>query len=291
MRVGHGASQYADVPLAFFLLATVVLLCLQDRSPGKRRGILALAGLSAGFALWTKNEGAIFVAALCVTRLAVVVRARGWRTFLREMLLFGAGLLPLLIVTACFKMRFAPRGPWLSAGFQSAIAGVGDPSRWHYITKALVRKSISFGRWPVGLSVALLVYLALLGVGLKERDRRGVAASLITFWLTIAGYFAAYLTTPCDLEWHLYTSVHRLILQLWPSFVFVFFLVVRTPEDAMGRRAGPRGTVSGNEARARGTNACLSAGARVLSEFVAGWRCGPGTWGRPDEKRHANRRP
>ncbi len=234
----HGATQCADVPLAFFILAAVVLLYLHDRSPESRRGPLVLAGLSAGFAAWTKNEGLVFVAAVCVARLAVAARTRRWRGHLREMLFFAAGLLPVLVVVACFKMFFAPRGLWLSAGFQSAIAGVADPARWYLIAKAFARKAVSFGRWRVSLSIVLVVYLGLLGLKVKEKDKRGVAASLATLCLLAAGYFLAYLTTPCDVSWHLTYSLNRLILQLWPSLVFVFFLVVRTPEEAVARRRG-----------------------------------------------------
>ena len=40
-----GAAQYADVPLAFFILATVLLLGLDDASEHSSRGLLLLAGL------------------------------------------------------------------------------------------------------------------------------------------------------------------------------------------------------------------------------------------------------
>src|SRR5215469_3214124 len=63
-----GAMQYADVPLSFYIVATVALLCLQDRRPGDLR-LTALAGLMAGFAAWTKNEGLLFVIAVIVARL------------------------------------------------------------------------------------------------------------------------------------------------------------------------------------------------------------------------------
>ncbi len=57
--VNEGARQMADVPLAFFVLATGSLLYLAGRR--ESRGLLALAGLTAGLAAWTKNEGAVLV--------------------------------------------------------------------------------------------------------------------------------------------------------------------------------------------------------------------------------------
>jgi len=56
-----GASQLADVPLAFFMLATLVLLFLPARSPGNRSGALVLSGIAAGLCAWTKNEGLLFL--------------------------------------------------------------------------------------------------------------------------------------------------------------------------------------------------------------------------------------
>jgi hypothetical protein len=57
-----GFWQIADVPLAFFMLATVGLLCLHDRTSTAGKGGLILAGMMAGFAAWTKNEGLLFLA-------------------------------------------------------------------------------------------------------------------------------------------------------------------------------------------------------------------------------------
>jgi hypothetical protein len=53
----HGAYQYADTPLAFFILATIVLTIFHLRDPSKPRAPIVLAGLCASCAAWTKNEG------------------------------------------------------------------------------------------------------------------------------------------------------------------------------------------------------------------------------------------
>ena len=36
--------------------------------------------------------------------------------------------------------------------------------------------------------------------------------------------------------WHLLVSLNRLFLQLYPSLLFVYFLIVRTPEEALMRK-------------------------------------------------------
>jgi hypothetical protein len=45
-----------------------------------------------------------------------------------------------------------------------------------------------------------------------------------------------YLLTPLELAGHLYSSLHRLLMHLWPLALFTFFLGVATPEEALARR-------------------------------------------------------
>jgi len=42
-----------------------------------------------------------------------------------------------------------------------------------------------------------------------------------------------YLVTPYELSWHLRYSSERLLFHLWPSFLFVYFMIVRTPEEVL----------------------------------------------------------
>jgi hypothetical protein len=76
--IEQGTSQYADVPLAFFYLATVVLFCLQDNLPDDGNAphpsrLLVLAGSTAALAAWTKNEGLLFLCAVVMARLLILL--------------------------------------------------------------------------------------------------------------------------------------------------------------------------------------------------------------------------
>ena len=57
-----GAYQYADVPLAFFILSTIILLTLKEKYPSAALRLMFLAGLATSCAAWTKNEGLLFLA-------------------------------------------------------------------------------------------------------------------------------------------------------------------------------------------------------------------------------------
>ncbi len=74
--IEQGTTQCADVPLGFFFLSSLVLLCLHEEQPRGSFGLTALAGMMAGFAAWTKNEGLLFLCIVIAARLLTFVRVR-----------------------------------------------------------------------------------------------------------------------------------------------------------------------------------------------------------------------
>ena len=48
----------------------------------------------------------------------------------------------------------------------------------------------------------------------------------------LACYFLIYVTTPCELHWHLATSAGRLLLHVWPLGTWMLFLSLATPEES-----------------------------------------------------------
>ena len=54
----------------------------------------------------------------------------------------------------------------------------------------------------------------------------------------LVGYFFVYLTTTLNLQFHLTTSLGRLLTALWPSVAFVFF--VATGDWMNATEHGPR---------------------------------------------------
>ncbi len=80
---------------------------------------------------------------------------------------------------------------------------------------------------------------------IQHRHRTQTALTgFVTVALLFVGYWFIYLTTPHDLLWHLHTSMRRLVLQVWPSLVFSFFMIMKTPEEAMaGDNAAHKGEI------------------------------------------------
>ena len=119
--LGVAMSQYADMPLAFYLLLTVAFLHRADSADTPRRGLYILAGLSAGMAALTKNEGSLFLVALGAGRLVHLLVGGDFRRKFRSLTWVLAGLAPVLLVLLLFKAYASP---------SDLVAGQGK-DMWH----------------------------------------------------------------------------------------------------------------------------------------------------------------
>jgi len=73
-------------------------------------------------------------------------------------------------------------------------------------------------------------------LGIAPGRRRPVAiASSIALLTMFVAYFFAYVVTPMDLTWHLSTSLGRLYVQLWPSFIFLSLAALRPHQEAASK--------------------------------------------------------
>jgi len=230
--IKHGASQYADVPLGFFMLATLVAFSLAETEVGNKDGIFVIAGLTAGFAAWTKNEGLLFVCAIVLVRCLVVVPAKGWKAYGNEMRPFAIGLVPVLMVVGFFKTQIAPGvSPILAEqGAATTLERLTDTSRYLDAGQAFLKKAVRFGHPGF---IVLLGYWLLMGRHVSGADRSGIRTAAMTLGVMLAGYFMIFIVTPHGLSYQVATSLDRLWIQLWPSAAFLFFLVVRTPDEVM----------------------------------------------------------
>lgn len=234
-----GTWQYADVPLSFFILATLVLLHLQDRLASRgveSRRILALAGLAAGFAAWTKNEGVLFLVAVLLGRIWLNSRqsSPGTRP-ISQMAPMLLAVAPIFALIAFFKRAIAPPGDLFSDP-AIMLQKLGDPSRYWAVLKWYGREFVRFGEWWLIPLPIVMLALYFLGKGkIASEEKRTVRASALALILTLTGYFFIYLITPRDIYWHLRFSLNRLFLQLWPSAIFLFFLALSAkPLDSPG---------------------------------------------------------
>ncbi len=230
--IGLGSCQIADIPFGFYVLCTIGLFFFRERSLEHANGLFALAGVMAGLSAWTKNEGILFVLSVIASHGLITVPARGWKAYLIELRAFLLGLFPILILIVYFKLRFAsPNDIFSTQNLRQVVDKLSDLSRYVIIGKFFF---LQFYKILKGKMIIFLLLVFLFGVSsYKQYKITGLISSLCLLFM-VFGYFIIYLITPHDLVWHLDTSLRRLLLQLLPIEICLFFCLLPTlePEKA-----------------------------------------------------------
>jgi len=240
--VARGASQLADVPLTFYFLASLIVVNLQERFQAAR--IALLFGLLVGLSAWVKNEGGLF--AIAAATLATFILAKGMsRSRLKLMGCFLLGLLPSVLVLLHFKTNFSPPNDLFEhQSFEGVFLNLMNLNRHGLALKTFIGGVVQFGAWPAHLPLSLLFYAYLVGVR-RQMLCRSVIVAFVLLGVMLSGYYAIYVSTSKNIELHIGTSLQRLLLQLWPSLLFLFFTLVHTPEEIdrvrENRRISPEG--------------------------------------------------
>jgi hypothetical protein len=220
--VALSAALYGDVPLSFYILAALALLCLQDRHPDDVR-FSALAGLMAGFAAWTRNEGIIFLAALVVARVLALVRLRETKLLGPQLVRFALGLAAPLAVVVFFKLRVAPPSELLSVPASTILKHLADPARWILTVEGLVVTLYSFGGFLIPIVLAFGLYWYIVRFRVDPRDRAALATAAIALGIMLAAELLLDILYVDNLVVEISTAYERVLLHLWPAALLVFF--------------------------------------------------------------------
>jgi hypothetical protein len=102
-----------------------------------------------------------------------------------------------------------------------------DFDRYVEVIFGIGKKILTFNDHIFILSIA---YLVLSGIDRSAIVKKGVTSHLWIMLLMLVGYFFSFFISPHDLEWHMGSSLRRLLVQLWPSWVFICFYCARGPE-------------------------------------------------------------
>jgi hypothetical protein len=225
--ISAGASQCADVPISFFILAVLALLSLPDRGDRSQPGFYVLAGISLGMAAWTKNEGLLLAALVVPVSVIVTWRGHGLRAALRQLAWLAAGLAPVLACVLLFKFTLATSGYFLgNRSLQDLLAAIRDRYRWKVMLVELAKGIFWFGDLPIGVPLLLTGYVVWVGADGKSY-RRSILSGFATLSLLLGGYCVLCVISPADIHWQIDTALARLLLQLWPSTLFLAFLLAK----------------------------------------------------------------
>lgn len=221
-----GAGQLADVPLTTCFTAAFVALGLRERTGDDAgRAWLPVVGAATALAAWTKNEGLLFAVAVGAGLVAAGWR-RGPRALAADVGLALAGALPVAVGLVTFKLLLAPDNDLFVGQASGTMAARAlSPSRWWTIAAWTTHGLILM---PI---YVLAGWVALSGVAPGARKDPALRAVVVTLAVVLAGYLAVFLITPLPLAWQLEVSISRLLLHVWPAFVWVCVLLVRGPHD------------------------------------------------------------
>ena len=207
-------QQYADVPAAFFLTAGGLVLVTAFRTGDKK--LFGLAGLMAGFAAWTKNEGLAFIvwtglilAGVCLKRYLKKM-PHPFMPLVRTLLGAALPLVAVLILKIFLgtsgddfesKRTIANYIHLFFSGGSRFLTTLG--AFWTFTALPDIWNNL----WR--LFVVAICFLPFKG------SRREGGYDWVIFVLILLinfGYFLAIYLTPGDLPWQIQTALSRLIL-------------------------------------------------------------------------------
>tara|TARA_Y100000031_G_scaffold22826_1_gene23936 strand:- start:378 stop:986 length:609 start_codon:yes stop_codon:yes gene_type:complete len=190
---------------------------------------MVLAGLMAGLSAWTKNEGLMFVLLVIVASAIVNIPAKGLKFYIKKLLPFVIGFLPVLLAIIYFKIYLAESSYVFAHGSSSIIDKLIDPSKFLIVSKVFLKNLFIYN---TGAIFVLFVYYILLGSNVAIKQNVVISTFLIVFVLYILGLFTTYLISPLEPTCMITGSLKRLVTHLWPSVIFIFFLIVNSPEES-----------------------------------------------------------
>ena len=231
-----GAAQYADVPLAFFFLATVILCYFYLTYARQKPSILVVAGITGSLAAWTKNEGLLFVMIVLIVFFITRISFNARRDTAKELAFLALGALPIFLAIVYFKLMSVPENDLIhGVSIESLKRRITDLSRYTTVLFFFISRVWDLREWNV-FPLLLMGYFMVMKSSITKRNYIEVLFPVLTVLLMAAGYFCVYIVMSENLIWHLETSFNRLMIQLTPTVLFTFFLIVRTVDEAVATK-------------------------------------------------------
>ena len=222
--------QLADIPMSYFLATSLALVVASHRQNNASSGLLVVAGLSAGAAAWTKNEGLLFALviplALTVTGVGTGITPR-----LQRALQFAKGLALPLALLLVMKLGMGGANDLVADFAIGSLGRIFDLARHQEIVLSFARTLLILAGLPLLVLISgLCLWSSLAG---RSTFTASIAPAVLALALQLSGYYFIYLMTERNLAWHLNTSNLRLFVQLWPSALLVLFGGLRSFASAV----------------------------------------------------------
>jgi hypothetical protein len=213
-----GTALYADIPVGSYFLAAGAMLALymHTESPG----LITLAGFLVGIAGWTKNDGIPFILLTFFVVLVISFHQQNKKLVLSFLL----GLVIPAIAIGTYKLFLAAPGNIVTTS-NGPLERLFDISRFEVVLRHFTVTTSGYGSPPIGYIWILFAILIVVGGGFHKQIVQYLSFLLFSQY---AIYFFVYMITPLDLQWHLNTSMGRVLTHLMPLLTLNVFISLRS---------------------------------------------------------------
>ena len=216
-----GAAQCADIPLAYFILSSIVAMFLYFEK--KQSSFLVLSTVFAGFCGWVKNEGLMFFAIFLMVLTAYFLIKK----YYKQIGIIFLSALPCMILIGIFKAICKTPNDLIQGFFVlKSYTHLFQPHYYLMIIKTFVHMFIE--RFAI---LFVSIVLMLKGFSVPVKIKTPLILSGTIFILTCGGYFMTYVLSPHDLDWLLTYSLDRIILHVLPLFLFLYALCLKIGQE------------------------------------------------------------
>lgn len=234
---GMGASQYADIIVAYYILSGMILLVTGNKEIEEK--FVFLAGVVLGLNCFVKDEGWLF---WVVTTLSMYLANFFQRNSRRRfMTAFVLGSLPPLLVAFLLKGLASYSNDFVSvANIRDLVQSGQWLDRAWVIVAYFIEAVLQENQWSYAFFFFMACFLLFPRLFVKEN----YLFITLTLLFLNAGYFCIYMISPLGLKEHLEFSLDRLLIHGFPLAVYLSFGVLSErgdfllPVDRLHREVG-----------------------------------------------------
>jgi hypothetical protein len=216
-------SQLADVPIAFYFLSATVFLTIADKT-NKKAFMFFLVGCNLSAAIWTKNDGAIYSIALGLSRVLILLMSRKPGQILREGFAAACGAIPIILATSLWKIHYAPSNERLAGqNLSTVVSNLSTFSRHVEVLKSFFLEAIYFAGWTLPMTPLFIIYKLCMVRPLTKQERLSDNTIGVALIITVLAYYVIFMLTQTQLDFDLATTLPRLLMQIYPTFLYWLF--------------------------------------------------------------------
>ncbi len=206
----YGCMQYADIPLAVFILVSLYEFIIWNR---RNKNLPWIGMFFACLCIWIKNEGIPWYLSYCLLIFySLYKKDNNFISSIKNFLRLILASLPIFI-SVLFVKYFAKSENDIVFGFWGRLKQIFDFERYKLIN-IYIWWFIKQNFWILFIPIYLLL-------GFTDKKYKKYKYLFINILLMYLIYIFVYLITPHDLLWHLSTSFLRITIIYLPSLMFL----------------------------------------------------------------------